>query len=366
MSEVRTTTVLVIGAGPSGLAVGAELTRNGVDFEIVDRAPELGWSWRNHYHRLHLHTVKGLSNLPGLPFGSDVADYPSRADIVSYLERYADKFGLKPHLDETVQHAEHKDSGWQIETDRHTWHADHLVIATGYNRSPKRPTWPGLESFGGSTIHSSEYRDGKPFRGQRVLVVGSGNSGAEIAVDLWEYGATPTMCIRGPIHVVPRETLGVSAQRIAVATQHLPTQLADRLAMPMLKRTVGDLTRFGIVRPTMGPAQMLLEQGRVPLIDIGTIALIKQGAIGVIGALESFDATRVTCVDGGVLELDAVVLATGYEAAVTGFVPEVAEFLNERGYPTERTAEARGLGLHFVGYSNPITGALREIAIEAT
>src|SRR5690606_37685061 len=137
------------------------------------------------------------------------------------------------------------------------------------------------------------------WRGKRALVVGCGNSGAEIALDLFEHGATTAMCIRHPTHVSPRDVLGViPTQVLGLAMSWLPPKVSDRLALPLTKRLVGDLSAYGITRPQEGPMELLATKGRVPLLDIGTVELIRQGRIVVVPGIERFDARELVFVDG--------------------------------------------------------------------
>lgn len=363
MSE--TTNTIIVGAGPSGLAVAACLKKLGRPAVLIDAADRVGSAWHHHYDRLHLHTVRALSNLPHHPMPDDWPTYPSRAQVATYLQSYSDALGLAPRLGTRVTHARRADGKWHVATSQGELVADNLVAASGYNAVPRLPTWPGFDTFTGEVVHSSRYKNGKNLSGQRVLVVGSGNSGAEIAIDLWEHGATPAMCIRGPVHVVPRDLVKVPAQRVTLAMSHLPTRLADRLSLPLRKLLIGDLSPWGIHTPALGPLELLEKEGRVPLIDVGTIALVKQGAITVYPDIRRFSGNTIEFVDGRCVDFDAIVLATGYHAGLERWIDGVAGVLNDRGLPFVHGAET-GLGrLWFCGFRNPTTGALRESAIEA-
>ena len=140
-------------------------------------------------------TNKGSSALPGLDFPADFPRYPSRAQVVSYLEQYAAHFGLKPSFDEAVTRVEPDADGWAVTTPKRRLVSKHVVLATGYTRVPLVPTWPGQDTFGGEVLHSSRYQNGAKWTGKAVLVVGFGNSGGEIAIEarhLAEQLATST------------------------------------------------------------------------------------------------------------------------------------------------------------------------------
>src|SRR5690606_32246266 len=163
-----------------------------------------------------------------------------------YLSRYAERFPQPTRFGEEVWRARRRDDGWHVESTSGEHASDALVIATGYNRKPRIPSWPGQEGFDGTVLHSSAYRNGAAWRGRRALVVGSGNSGAEIAIDLWEHGAKVDLCVRGPVHVTPRDLMGVPAQITGILLSSLPPKVADRIALAALDRAVGDLSRYGI------------------------------------------------------------------------------------------------------------------------
>lgn len=382
-----TTETLIIGAGPSGLAVAACLKRLGRPYVLLERADSLASTWRRHYERLHLHTAKQYSHLPYHPMPEDYPTYPSRTQVVAYLEDYARSLELDVRTGVEVTAARHHSPpapGWQVDALDHghpvTWYARHLVVATGYNATPVLPDWPGLDTFAGPVLHSSAYTNGARFRGHDVLVVGSGNSGAEITIDLWEHGARPAMLVRGPVHVVPRDVFGLPAQTLAIALSHLPPRLADRLSLPMRDLVIGDLSAYGFRRPALGPVELLEREGRVPLIDIGTLALVKQGAVTVYPdiskietsptsptsngdqAIPSQPVSTLHFADGRSRRFDAIVLATGYRTNLPAWLHTDA--LDDRGLPKTHGHDA-GHGLFFLGFRNPSTGNLREISLEA-
>jgi cation diffusion facilitator CzcD-associated flavoprotein CzcO len=360
------TEVVVIGAGPAGLATGACLRERGIPFTILEQAGAVGASWRRHYERLHLHTVKQFSALPGMPWPASVPRYPSRAQMVVYLERYAARFRLEPRFGEEVTRASRGDAGWVIQTRARELRARALVVATGYNRIPKVPAWPGQERFRGEILHSSGYRSGAAFRGKRVLVVGIGNSGGEIALDLWEQGADATIAVRSPVHVMPRDLYGIPAQINSLfLLGRLPLSIADRIAQRILAGAVGDLSRWGLRRPAIGPATQVVKHGRIPLIDVGTVARIKQGQIRVAPGPREITEGGVVFADGREMPFDAIVLATGYRAGLEEILEDAAAYTDERGYPRWHGAPTPAPGLFFIGFRNPITGQLHDIAAEA-
>jgi indole-3-pyruvate monooxygenase len=358
------TSVIILGAGPSGLAAAACLREKGVPFLLLERAGAVGSTWRAHYERLHLHTIKHFSALPGLPWPATVPMYPSREDVVAYLERYAAKFQIEPRFGCNVESARHDGSQWVVRAGEAEIHAPALIVATGYNRVPRLPTWPGQDRFRGSLLHSSAYKNGAAYRGKRALVVGLGNSGGEIALDLWEHGAETALSVRSPVHVVPRDLLGLVPAQVnsLFLLGRLPPRIADRIATALLGRVVGDLSPYGLHRPKLGPITQVLEKGRIPLIDIGTVELIKQGVLKVFPGPRELTEEGVIFTDGREIPVDLIVCATGYRAALEGVLADAARHVDERGYPRRHGEEAETPGLYFIGYRNPLTGALHDIA----
>lgn len=363
--SMKNSDVLVIGAGPAGLAVSASLGVRGVEHALVDRERDIASSWRRHYTRLHLHTVKEYSSLPGMPWPEGTPRYPSRDQVIAYLSAYADAYVVEPDLGVEVKRISRKGDTFEVVTSTDTLTPHTVVIATGYNGVPGRPSIAGLESFPGLTMHSRDYRDPEPFAGKRTLVMGCGNSGAEIALDLAEQGVDVSMVVRGPVHVLPRDLFGRPSQKTAVMLSKLPIDVRDALIVPMLKLFVGDLTRWGIVRPTIGPQRMMDTLGRVPILDIGTVAMIKSGRIRVVPAVQSVQGATLKFANGDAHDFDAIVYATGYSPGLDRIIDGFSTIADQRGRPRHFAEETDIPGLYFVGFRNPPTGALREIALEA-
>ena len=362
---VDDTATIIVGAGPAGLAVAAALRRRNVPFEILERHDTVASSWRGHYERLHLHTPKNHSALPFVAFPKSYPRYPSREQVIEYLDAYARGFGLRPQFGIDVRRcARSADGTWQVQTNRDTRRTRRLVIASGFCRTAHRPCWPGLESFGGAVRPSSQYRSGRDFSGRTVLVVGLGNSGAEIALDLVECGAHCEVAVRGPVNIVPRDFLGIPVIRLALAARLLPARIADGINALAMRLTIGDLSRFAIRKRPDGPTVQILRGRQVPVVDVGTAAAIRRGAIRVRPAIASFAADEVRFVDGTNGRFDAVILATGYDTGLRALIADEPGLLDDAGRPRASGREAAP-GLYFCGFNLVPTGLLREIAIEA-
>jgi cation diffusion facilitator CzcD-associated flavoprotein CzcO len=335
-----------------------------VTFVIVDRAATVGSSWRRHYDRLHLHTDRDHSALPYLSFPAGTPHYPSREQVIEYLEQYAQHFELAPHLGEEVRTVRPGNGEWISVTMARTYRSRRVVVATGYNAVPYVPRWPGQERFGGPIIHSSEYRNGGPFRGQNVLVIGFGNSGGEIAIDLYEYGARVTIAVRGPVNIIPREILGLPVLAISIALRRLPAGFVDALAAPLVRLALGDVTKLGFRKFPMGPIAQIKANARIPLIDVGTVKLIREGHIEVLGDVCEMSETAVTFDDGRSRRFDAIVVATGFRPRADLFM-EPQNYVLKAGQVQLRRATGTEPGLDFCGFFVSPTGMLREIGIEA-
>lgn len=362
---VTRTGTVIIGAGPAGLAVGGSLNREGLPFVMLEREDRVGFSWHHHYRRLHLHTDKARSGLPYLPFPKHYPRHPSREQVISYLEAYCEHFGLEPRFGEEVLSTRHQDRRWHTQTRDGLYVSDHLVVATGYNAKPKIPEWDGQEDFPGDILYSSDYKSGEPYRGKRVLVVGFGNSGGEISMDLWEHGAIPTLALRSPVNLLPRDLLGLPLLAVATPLSKLPPRLADALAAPVLWLVFGDLGEFGLRKARGGAFSQIQEHQRVPFIDIGTIKLIRNGQVGVRPGIERFDGEEVVFSDGSCRSFDDVVLATGYRPEPDIFLDDALSVTDGSGYPLQSGRECTIAGLYFCGFHISPIGMLREISIEA-
>lgn len=356
---------IVIGASAAGLAVAACLSRRGIDHVVLERADSVGAPWRCRYERLHLHTSRGLSGLPHRRMPRAFPRYPSRDQVVEYLEDYAEHFGIIPEFGVEVESVDRRDGRWVVASADRTWTARHVVVATGYTRVPMIPSWPGEDSFPGAVMHSVDYRNGSDFRGRRVLVVGFGNSAGEIGLDLLEHGAQPMLAVRGPVNVVPRDLLGIPILAWGIAMRPLPSGVADALAKPLLRLSVGDIRKAGLRRLPYGANTEIRKHGQIPLLDIGTMRKVRDGEIAIRPGVARFCAESVVFTDGRSEVVDAVVLATGYRPGLADFVKDTTNVTDEDGKPLTSGREIGQGGLYLCGFHVAATGMLREISKEA-
>ncbi|WP_411113311.1 flavin-containing monooxygenase [Streptomyces sp. 029-5] len=361
--------VYVIGAGPGGLAVAAALREQGVRAVVLEKSDAVAASWRRHYDRLRLHTTRRMSALPGLRIPRSFGRWVPRAQLVRYLEKYAEHHGLDvvTRVEVTRVEPAPDGTGWLLRaTGGRELTGRAVVVATGYNHTPRLPSWPGRESYGGELLHAGEYRNPRPYEGKDVLVVGVGNTGAEIAVDLVEGGAARVrLAVRTVPHIVRRSTLGWPAQATAVLVRRLPVRLVDRAARVLGRISVPDLSAKGLPRPDTGLYSRVRE-GAIPVQDVGLIKAVRKGRVEPVAAVESFEPGKVVLADGSRIVPDVVIAATGYRRALEDLLGHL-DVLDERGRPVAhggRTPE-RAPGLYFTGFTNPISGNLREMARDA-
>lgn len=357
---------VVIGAGPAGLSAAAMLKRRGVPPVVLDR-DAIAASWRRHYDRLHLHTARGFSHLPGLRMSSRHGRWVSRDGVIGYLERYARHHGLDVRKGVEVERLERENGAWRLETSAGRLAARAVVVATGYNREPHMPDWPGRDSYERELIHGSAYRNPEPFRGRDVLVVGSGNTGAEIAVDLVEGGAARVrLSVRTPPNILPRETGGVPAQVTGILMRHLPANVADPIVEATRRVTVGDLSPYGMPPAPRGAFTQAVEDDVVPILDVGLIEMLKRGKVEVVAAVEAFDGSDVALRGGERIAPDSVIACAGYRRALEPLVGHLG-LIGDKGRPVVHGARTHpeAPDLHFIGYTNPISGMFREFGIDA-
>ena len=231
-------------------------------------------------------------------------------------------------------------------------HHEHVVVATGVNRIPIEPEWSGQDKFKGKIIHSRAYKNPLPFLEKRVLVVGMGNTGAEIALDLVEHDIDTFISVRGPVNIVPLKVMGNPTQKTAQMLAKFPDWFADSVAVLMRRLTIGNLKKHGIETPGLAPSAQLRIEGKTPVIDLGTTRRIKRGDIRVVPEIDRFESTYVVMSDGARVYLDAVILCTGYRSRLTDFIPGVESQLDKYGNPANPIGQDAFRGLYFLGFDN--------------
>jgi cation diffusion facilitator CzcD-associated flavoprotein CzcO len=351
---------VIVGAGAAGLATAACLKQVGVPSVILEASSDVATTWRSLYDRLHLHTIKQLSGLPGYPLPRNAPRYLSRDEVVAYLRDYARHFDLRIETSQRVTRAYRRDGLWVVEAPAGERTTQALVSATGVFANPAEVSYLGQEIYTGRIEGASTYRQPSPYAGKRVLIVGSGNTGAEIAIDLVEHGVAASVSIRAGANVVPRELVGIPIQRWAHVIAALPPPVTRPVAAVMLRNSARRQQKAGVPRPT----GTIIGRPGVPVIGLDFLRLAKSGAIAIRPGIQSFKADAVVFADGREEFYDVVIFATGYRPALAYLAGLLT--LDDGGRPArDGVCSTDQPDLYFVGMQYDIRGTLFNIANEA-
>ncbi|XP_030485577.2 probable indole-3-pyruvate monooxygenase YUCCA4 [Cannabis sativa] len=347
---------ILVGAGPSGLAVSACLARQGVPCLVLEKSDCIASLWQQRtYDRLKLHLPKQFCQLPFMDFPEDFPKYPTKHQFISYMESYASHFSIKPRFNQAVQNAQF-DSGsglWRVKTQVADYISRWLIVATGENAEPAIPEILGLDKFQGPVVHTSGYKSGSEFRNQKVLVIGCGNSGMEVSLDLCRHNAAPHMVVRNTVHVLPREILGFSTFGIAMALlKWLPLKVVDKILLLASSLTLGNTEQLGLRRPKTGPIELKNATGKTPVLDVGALSQIRSGKIKITETVKEITRNGAKFMDGQEKEFDSIILATGYKSNVPTWLKS-CDFFTKDGMPRREFPEGwKGEnGLYTVGFT---------------
>lgn len=350
----------MIGAGFAGLGTAAMLQRRGVETRVLERSPQVANSWRNRYESLRLNTLRSMSTLRGYRMPRRYGRWPTRDQLVEYLEDYARKEQVEIEFETEARRINRNNGCWSVETSAGEIEADAVVVAVGFDLVPKLPPWPGMDGFEGDLIHASKYRDPDPFRGKDVLVVAPGNTGSEIAVELVRNGAASVRAaMRSVPNVFRREWLGIPVPLLAAPLDLMPTAVVNRASALAQWVMIGNLSKVGFGPPSHGLGTNLRERKVAPVIDAGFIDAIKAGEVELVAAVAGFEGPDVVLADGGRLQPDVVIAATGYDRGLEPLVGHLG-VLGPTGIPTDLGASTSSEAprLHFVGYETWVRGQL--------
>lgn len=343
---------VVIGAGPSGVAAAVSLLDHGVKPLLIDRADHVGASWRGRYDRLKLNTGRPLSHLPKRPYPKGTGMFPTRSQVADHLDRHAHEDGIQLRLGTLVERLERTEEGWRLLTSTGSIDARQVVVATGYEHTPVLPTWPGQDTFSGTIMHSSQYKNPAAFAGKQVMVVGAGSSGMEIVHDVATGGAAKAwLSIRNPPNILPRSGPGgLPSDFIATPLCRVPPRIADVVGGLGRKICFGDLTDYGLPTPAEGPFVRGARVGKAPaIVDKEVVDAIRARRFEVVSGVAQITGGTVSLTSGDQLYPDVIICATGYRRGLEGMVGHL-DVLDADGVPRTANAVAAAPGLRFIGF----------------
>jgi cation diffusion facilitator CzcD-associated flavoprotein CzcO len=303
----------VIGAGPSGLATSRALARLGIEHVVYEKHTDVGgiWDLDNDgtplYESAHFISSKWTSGFAGFPMRETLADYPHHREVLRYLRDFADAYGLRRHirLGAQVERVVPQTQGWRLQLANGTSALHRGVIcANGVTWLPSLPQWPG--HFDGELRHAVTYRSPREFEGKRVLVVGLGNSGADIACDAARHAAQAIVSVRRGYHFVPKHVYGWPIDVHFRRPELIPPALRSMDLRTGVYAVTGDVTRLGLPAPDHDFGQAH------PLVNTQLLHHLAHGDITVRPDVQRFAGRSVHFVDGSSTELDLVIAATGY------------------------------------------------------
>ncbi|CAN1287550.1 Probable indole-3-pyruvate monooxygenase YUCCA4 [Linum perenne] len=349
--EVWVNGAIIVGAGPSGLATAACLSQHGVPSLILEKSDCIASLWQHKtYDRLKLHLPKHFCQLPLMGFPENFPKYPTKHQFLTYLQSYAAHFKIRPIFNQSVSTAEFDPSAamWMVYTDEFLYISRWLIVATGENAEPVVPEIAGIGKFKGRVVHTSEYKSAKAFAGQKVLVVGCGNSGMEVSLDLCRNNATPYMVVRNTVHVLPREMMGMSTFGVAVGLlKWLPLRFVDRVLLAAAGLFLGNTDELGLRRPKTGPLELKNVTGKTPVLDVGALSQIRSGKIKVMEGVKEITKTGAKFLDGQDKDFDSIILATGYKSNVPSWL-KTKDGMPKTEFPNGWKGED---GLYTVGFT---------------
>jgi putative flavoprotein involved in K+ transport len=359
---------LIIGAGPAGLAAAYELQRSGIRPGLIDQAPEVAASWRGRHDQLRLNTHRHFSGQPGQPIPKGYGAFPTRDQYVAYLEDYAAQLGRTIRFGvKAIRIDRGSGRGWVIHTNQGDISCQHVVVATGSDRVPHIPDWPGRKAFAGELIHAGEFRHAAHYVDKSVLIVGAGNSAVDIGNYLSRVAIKPSwISVRHGPTIAPQYVWGVPTHPMLVWSRRLPVGMQD-LSTALLGRIVlGDLRKYGMPLPPKGAITRQMDDGVTIAVDNGFVAALKAGRFTVVPEISFFNSRAVHLSDGRTLEPDAVICATGYRLGLEDLVGHLG-VLDDRGRPRffADRASTNLPGLWFFGLNSSIYGNMYIRSAEA-
>ncbi|MEZ5372246.1 MAG: NAD(P)/FAD-dependent oxidoreductase [Microthrixaceae bacterium] len=369
--ETEPADVVVIGGGAAGLAVTAAIAKSGRRVLLLERCEAAGTAWIDRVPGLRLNTERRLSSVAGWIAPRSLGRWPTGNDYAGYLASVAAALARRPEVEfrfgaraGRIEQAD-DDSGsshsrWLVHTDAEPLECAAVVVATGKDRIPHIPRLPGDDSTSIERVHAEALDGLGRFRGSRVLVVGAGNTGTELAHQLAAI-ARVDLAMRSRPLFVRRNVAGLPLTWIIMAVRWLPDRALDLMGPRFQRALFGDLTDLGLGPPDMSLSD-IRHMGSGPVVDAGFIDAVRAGNITLQPALSAFDGDRAVFADGRRVAYDTVIMATGYR---TGLGPMIGHLValddNERPIDPPRLAP----GLYAMGFNQSLTAFLPDFDRQA-
>lgn len=357
--------VLIIGGGAAGLSTAAALSKRGIQATILEKDDHIGGSWDRRYQCLKLHTIRRFSGLAYYPIPKDRPRYLAKDEYAIYLREYAKVLGLDISFGEQVNRVQGipgnlEEMRWEVVTNRGTRKAKSIIIATGLNAEASMPGWEGLDGFSGEVLHSSQYTNGAVYNGRKALVVGLGNSGAEIAADLAIHGAsaisvsvrtTPPIVTREIFKILPVQVFGIILMHVGIP------RVIDRIGAVLRRFSIGNLTPYGLNEAEWGA----FTARKPAVIDVDFVDQLKLGRIKIRPEIARFNSTGVIYTNSSKEAVDVVIFATGYRTGLEKIL-KVPGIIDDMGRPEFQSGGSTSApGLYFIGFDDTVRGQLFEI-----
>ena len=367
MKHKNATQVIIIGAGLSGLTTAHALKKKGIHATIIDGASRIAEPWRARHPQLKLNIYRSFADLPGLPMSKKHGDFVPRDAVVEHLETYARQLDLPIQFETEARKITRKSNLWQIETTQGLFKADHVIIASGREKYPHLPDWPGRDSFNGEILHSANLGNIKRYAGRNILVVGAGNSGTDVLNHLSRIGTGKVwVSLRHGPTIMPTRLFGFPMHRLARQFAMLPLPLLDAMLTLTQRLVYGNLSPYGFRSHPEGGGTRLERDGITPALDDGFVDAVKRGQMQMVGETVAFDADSVRMRDGSSIKPDIVICATGYRSGLENWFADLG-VLDEAGHPFFSAGETDPdhPGLWFTGFKPLITGFFDAASVAA-
>jgi cation diffusion facilitator CzcD-associated flavoprotein CzcO len=360
MKSGSAATAVVVGAGATGLSVAKALQESGLAVEVLEQEARIGVPWENRHPQLHLNTHRKLSTLQGVAYPKDTSAFPHKNLVIDQLADFARHHGVSIRHGVEVRAVRHLPDGWHVATNGQEYVADHVVIATGRDRVPFVPGWPGLPDFEGQFLHSSAFGEPSSYAGKGVLVIGAGNSGFDILNHLAriDTGKVWLAARHGPT-LLPKRIGNIAVHPFSPIFERLPLPVFDLMLAATQRMVFGDLSKFGLPPAPAGGGTRLRGESVALAVDDGAARAIRAGRITVVPQVQSFGPSDVLLADGRRIAPDVVIAATGYR---TGLEPILGHLgvLDAAGKPLFNgdAQDPRWPGLWFAGMRPSVIGCI--------